>query len=87
MAEQQSTPRSAPVYQIPSRHIVSVEHPGIVRNVDRAIETLQGSEGITRVSAAELKNIHSIKKIYIYIDIKSYRFWTPIDLMLQPTSF
>jgi general transcription factor 3C polypeptide 5 (transcription factor C subunit 1) len=42
--------RTAPFYNIPSRQIVSIEHPAIIKNVDKAIETLQGSAGIVKVS-------------------------------------
>ncbi|KAL4886011.1 RNA polymerase III transcription factor IIIC subunit-domain-containing protein [Aspergillus karnatakaensis] len=47
MAEN-NNPRTAPFYNIPSRRIVSIEHPAIVKNVDKAIETLQGTSGITK---------------------------------------
>jgi general transcription factor 3C polypeptide 5 (transcription factor C subunit 1) len=42
-------PQFAPWYRIPPRRIVAVEHPGIVKNVDRAIKTLQGDAGIAKV--------------------------------------
>lgn len=41
--------RTAPFYTVPSRRLVSVEHPAVVRNVDKAIETLQGDTGIKTV--------------------------------------
>jgi general transcription factor 3C polypeptide 5 (transcription factor C subunit 1) len=41
--------RTAPIYSIPSRLLVSVEHPAVVRNVDKAIETLNGDTGIKSV--------------------------------------
>jgi general transcription factor 3C polypeptide 5 (transcription factor C subunit 1) len=41
--------RTAPIYPVPSRLLVSVEHPAVVRNVDKAIETLQGDTGIKTV--------------------------------------
>lgn len=41
--------RTAPFYAVPSRRLVSVEHPAVVRNVDKAIETLQGDSGIKTV--------------------------------------
>jgi general transcription factor 3C polypeptide 5 (transcription factor C subunit 1) len=44
-------PRTAPFYAVPSRRLVSVEHPAVVRNVDKAIETLQGDPGIKTVRA------------------------------------
>lgn len=42
-------PRYAPWFQIPPRRIVAVEHPGVVKNVDRAITTLQGEKGLANV--------------------------------------
>jgi general transcription factor 3C polypeptide 5 (transcription factor C subunit 1) len=42
--------RVAPWLHIPQHRIVSVEHPGIVKNVDRAIATLQGNDGIIKVN-------------------------------------
>ena len=45
-----SDQRTAPFYPIPPRHITSVEHPAIIQNVDKAIDTLQGNPGISRVS-------------------------------------
>ncbi|KAL4867066.1 hypothetical protein BDV12DRAFT_210079 [Aspergillus spectabilis] len=47
MADNNSS-RTAPFYNIPSRQIVSIEHPAIIKNVDNAIETLQGSAGIAK---------------------------------------
>ncbi|PKY03793.1 RNA polymerase III transcription factor IIIC subunit [Aspergillus campestris IBT 28561] len=47
MTDQQS--RTAPFYHIPQRPIVSIEHPAIVQNIDKAIDTLQGNGGIRRV--------------------------------------
>ncbi|KAL4915642.1 RNA polymerase III transcription factor IIIC subunit-domain-containing protein [Aspergillus aurantiobrunneus] len=46
MAENHS--RTAPFYEIPSRHIVCIEHPAIIKNVDKAIDTLQGNTGIIK---------------------------------------
>ncbi|KAI9933111.1 tau 95 subunit of transcription factor TFIIIC [Aspergillus wentii] len=46
--EQRPT-RTAPFYPIPSRHVVSVEHPAIIQNVDKAIDTLQGNAGIASI--------------------------------------
>ena len=47
--DEQRSPWTAPFYAVPSRQLVSVEHPAIVRNVDKAIETLQGDAGIKSV--------------------------------------
>ncbi|WEW56195.1 tau 95 subunit of transcription factor TFIIIC [Emydomyces testavorans] len=40
---------TAPWYTIPPREIISVEHPCIVKNVDRAIATLQRGPGIAEI--------------------------------------
>lgn len=50
MTDDQDESQFAPWYRIPERRIVAVEHPGIVKNVDRAIQTLQGDAGIANVS-------------------------------------
>ena len=42
--------RTAPFHAIPPRRLVSVEHPAVVRNLDRAMDTLQGNAGIEKVS-------------------------------------
>ncbi|KAL3477682.1 RNA polymerase III transcription factor IIIC subunit-domain-containing protein [Aspergillus californicus] len=47
MAEHHAS-RTAPFYEIPSRRLVCIEHPAIIKNVDKAIDTLQGSRGIIR---------------------------------------
>ncbi|PYI35918.1 RNA polymerase III transcription factor IIIC subunit [Aspergillus indologenus CBS 114.80] len=41
--------RTAPFYTIPARRVVSVEHPAIIKNVDKALDTLRGEAGITRI--------------------------------------
>lgn len=42
-------PRTAPFYSIPPRRLISVEHPAVIRNIDKAVDTLQGNAGIHRV--------------------------------------
>ncbi|KAL4926126.1 transcription factor TFIIIC subunit TFC1 [Aspergillus undulatus] len=46
MAEDHS--RTAPFYDIPNRPMVCIEHPAIIKNVDKAIDMLQGSAGIIK---------------------------------------
>lgn len=41
--------RTAPSYNIPSRQLISVEHPAVIRNIDKAIDTLQGNTGMNKV--------------------------------------
>ncbi|KAE8354211.1 RNA polymerase III transcription factor IIIC subunit-domain-containing protein [Aspergillus coremiiformis] len=48
MSEQQGS-RTAPFYHIPSRQIVSVEHPAMIKNFNKAIDTLQGNMGISKI--------------------------------------
>lgn len=47
--DDQNNSWTAPFHPVPARQLVSVEHPAIVRNVDKAIETLQGDAGIKSV--------------------------------------
>lgn len=54
MTENQDGSQFAPWYRVPERRIVAVEHPGIVKNVDRAIKTLQGDAGIANVGTLSL---------------------------------
>lgn len=42
--------RTAPFHAVPPRRLVSVEHPAVVRNLNRAMDTLQGNAGIEKVS-------------------------------------
>lgn len=42
--------RTASFYRIPPLHMVSVEHPAVIRNLDKAVATLQGNTGIEKVS-------------------------------------
>ncbi|KAL1963958.1 hypothetical protein VTN77DRAFT_7633 [Rasamsonia byssochlamydoides] len=49
MADRYGRERTAPFYSIPPRQIISVEHPGVVKNVDRAIATLHGNDGIAKI--------------------------------------
>ncbi|KAL4938973.1 hypothetical protein BDV06DRAFT_231342 [Aspergillus oleicola] len=46
MAETNS--RTAPFYDIPNHPMVCIEHPAIIKNVDKAIDTLQGHAGIIK---------------------------------------
>jgi len=46
-----SPPNSAPWYLVPSRPIVSVEHPFIVKDVAKAVESLGGSKAVGKVYA------------------------------------
>ncbi|KAI9035678.1 transcription factor TFIIIC subunit TFC1 [Aspergillus affinis] len=41
--------RTAPFYTVPPRNLVSVEHPAIIKDADKAIDTLQGNAGISKI--------------------------------------
>lgn len=41
--------RTAPFYSVPPRRLVSVEHPAVIRNIEKAVDTLQGNAGIQKV--------------------------------------
>ncbi|KAK5797419.1 hypothetical protein VI817_003710 [Penicillium citrinum] len=41
--------RTAPFHAVPPRRLVSVEHPAVVRNLNRAMDTLQGNAGIEKI--------------------------------------
>lgn len=47
--DSQRDSRTAPFYPVPPRRLVSVEHPAVIRNLDRAVDTLQGNTGIRNV--------------------------------------
>ncbi|OGM49331.1 RNA polymerase III transcription factor subunit [Aspergillus bombycis] len=71
MSEQHGS-RTAPFYPIPPRRIVSVEHPAIVKNVDKAIDTLQGNTGISKM-------LNPPKA-----DTPAYLYLRPEDAMSRP---
>lgn len=48
MTEQREA-NTAPFYSVPPRHLVSVEHPAIVHNTDKAVDSLQGNASIKNV--------------------------------------
>jgi hypothetical protein len=47
--DNQRPSRTAPFYAVPSRRLISIEHPAVVRNVDKAIDTLKGDAGLKTV--------------------------------------
>lgn len=44
----------APWYNVPQRSVVSVEHPFIIRNVGKAVESLGGSPKMQDVRGSDL---------------------------------
>ncbi|KAJ5146463.1 uncharacterized protein N7515_001027 [Penicillium bovifimosum] len=44
--DNQRASRTAPFYAVPCRRLISVEHPAVIRNVDKAIATLKGDAGL-----------------------------------------
>ncbi|GFF35091.1 RNA polymerase III transcription factor subunit, putative [Aspergillus udagawae] len=88
MMDQQGT-RTAPYYSIPARHIVSVEHPAIIKDVDKAIETLQGNAGISKVKAYLQKCVKKAANKYQILnppkaDTRAKLFLRPEDAMARP---
>ncbi|KGQ00939.1 hypothetical protein PAAG_12366 [Paracoccidioides lutzii Pb01] len=84
-----SRDRNAPWYSIPAREIVSVEHPCFVKNIDKAIETLDGKSGISRASKP---NSYTLNNPHIPIinpprqDASANLFLSPEDGMSRPLS-
>ena len=48
-AENQTYSQAAPWCDIPPLRIVSVEHPFIIKNIDKGVETLGGNNSIAKV--------------------------------------
>lgn len=46
--------RTAPFYSIPPRRLVCVEHPAVIKDVDKAIDTLHGNTGVAKVTPTHL---------------------------------
>ena len=46
--------RAAPWYGIPSHSLVTVEHPFVVKDVDKAVAMLRGGDQISKVSQWDL---------------------------------
>lgn len=44
--------QTAPFYAVPARRLVSLEHPAVIRNLDKAIDTLKGNAGINKVGSS-----------------------------------
>ena len=51
-----SSSSSAPWYDVPIDEVVSVEHPYIIRNLEKGIESLGGSAGLDRASQLRLQD-------------------------------
>lgn len=81
MTESSTEARRAPWYPISSRRIVAVEHPGIVKNVNRAIDTLHGESGLAQVSLKHLKYPLDSWKKKILLLTQLDRFWTLPNLI------
>ncbi|EPS34924.1 hypothetical protein PDE_09888 [Penicillium oxalicum 114-2] len=47
--------RTASFYKVPPLHLVSVEHPAVIQNLDKAIATLQGNAGIEKAMNLSLR--------------------------------
>lgn len=55
--------RAAPWYGIPAHSLVSVEHPCIVKDVDKAIDMLDGGGQISKVSLHDTQTRFSRRRI------------------------
>ena len=55
--------RSTAFYKIPPLHLVSVEHPAVIRSLDKAVATLHGNNGIDKVSRNPSINPHLRRKV------------------------
>ncbi|PLB42254.1 transcription factor TFIIIC subunit TFC1 [Aspergillus candidus] len=86
MTDQQ--PRTAPFYHIPQRSIISIEHPAIVQNIDKAIDTLQGNGGIRRVSSIPKQKVEPQLKAQVLrssdTNTAAYLRLRPEDAMCRP---
>lgn len=47
----------APVFEVPDREVVAVEHPMIIHNVDNAIKTFGTNRPFLRVSSSLTMNL------------------------------
>ncbi|RJE17690.1 Transcription factor, partial [Aspergillus sclerotialis] len=83
--EDQSNPRTAPFYQIPPRQLVSVEHPAVIKDVDKALDTLEGDRGISKASPYPYMQILNPPKAdtSAYLKLRSE---DPMSRPLQSTS-
>ncbi|KAJ5980933.1 hypothetical protein N7481_008231 [Penicillium waksmanii] len=71
--------RTAPFYAIPPRRLVSVEHPAVVRNLDKAVDTLQGNAGIEKILNPPLKAADAPAQLFLRPD-------DPLSRPLKSTS-
>ncbi|KAI9798644.1 MAG: tau 95 subunit of transcription factor TFIIIC [Piccolia ochrophora] len=53
--------KDAPWFSIPARHFVSVEHPCIVNNLDKALQTLGDEQSLGRVAAKDVNDELSLR--------------------------
>jgi hypothetical protein len=59
-ATQEEEPRqrhhqSAPIFPMAQRKIVSVEHPGVIRNLENGLKTLDKRDGLEKVCGLTCK--------------------------------
>ena len=58
MAAMDSLPSSslrAPRYSVPDKEVIAIEHPYIIENVDRGIESLGGLQRLTSVGSQSIQ--------------------------------
>ncbi|GMG34488.1 unnamed protein product [Aspergillus oryzae] len=64
MSEQHGS-RTAPSYPIPSRRTVTVEHPAIIKNVDKAIDTLREDPMSRPIQSTSLPSNNILLKVTV----------------------
>jgi len=83
--DSQHESRTAPFYHVPPRRLVSVEHPAVIRNLDKAVDTLQGNVGIHTVRLTAHPRNHSR---FNHTDtaqiLNPPKADTPVNLVLRP---
>lgn len=76
--------RTAPIYPIPTRRLVSVEHPAVIRNIDKAVDSLQGNAGIQKVRQTILLTSQEIIDADWSQILNPPKADTPANLILRP---
>lgn len=79
--------RTAPFHAIPARRLVSVEHPAMVRNLDKAIDTLQGDAGIKKVCIKHSPSPRNRTLADLSQIMNPPKPDTPANLVLRPDDF
>ena len=55
---------SAPVYKVPAKEIVAVEHPMIIKNIDNALQTFgRGKAPLAQVSSPDFGDVTLLEAV------------------------